>query len=98
MTNGPDLAIFRRFGELNMTALFSLQAEILQLESDYRRQCDLDSKSGHTSEAEYATYFHSLHRSKSVNGDQIRLLDALQVKLAAYSAWNPHLQSDILKQ
>ncbi|KAK4144941.1 uncharacterized protein C8A04DRAFT_11026 [Dichotomopilus funicola] len=38
MRNGPDLAIFRRFGELNLMSLLSLQAEILQLESDYLSQ------------------------------------------------------------
>ncbi|KAH6630608.1 hypothetical protein B0J18DRAFT_421686 [Chaetomium sp. MPI-SDFR-AT-0129] len=86
MKNGSDLAIFRRFGELNMMSLLSLQAEILQLESDYRHHCELDNQSTNKSEAEYAMYFRSLHESRCTSGEQIRLLDALQVKLAAYNS------------
>ncbi|KAH7121756.1 hypothetical protein B0J13DRAFT_628896 [Dactylonectria estremocensis] len=81
---GKDLAIFRRFDELNMMTLLSTQAEILHLESQYNRQCDQDSRSSNQSEAEYSTYFRSLHQSRDSGGEQARLLDALQIKLGVY--------------
>jgi len=85
MTNGRDLAIFRRFDDLNISSLLSLQAEIMHLESEYNRRCDQDSGSSDAAEAEYSTYFRSLHRSRDTNGEQIQLLDTLQTKLSSYS-------------
>ncbi|KAM6513640.1 hypothetical protein FALCPG4_016022 [Fusarium falciforme] len=84
MEKGKDLAIFRRFDELNIMNLLSMQAEILHLESQYNRQCDQDSRSNDHSEAEYSTYFRSLHQSRDSGGEQAGLLDALQTKLSAY--------------
>ncbi|KAH7121593.1 hypothetical protein EDB81DRAFT_861508 [Dactylonectria macrodidyma] len=84
MGQGKDLAIFRRFDHLNMMTLLSMQAEILHLESQYNRQCDQDSRSRNESEAEYSTYFRSLHQSRESDGEQVRLLDALQAKLGTY--------------
>ena len=85
MTGGKDLAILRRFDELSILSLLSLQAEILHLESQYNRQCERDGVSNDASEAEYSTYFRALHKSREANGEQIRLLDEIQLKVSAYS-------------
>lgn len=41
-----DLAIFRRFGELNMLNLLSLQAELIELQGRYKRICEIDDTKG----------------------------------------------------
>lgn len=42
MTEDPGLAIFRRFGALNMQNLLYLQAELVQLEDELKEQSQLD--------------------------------------------------------
>jgi hypothetical protein len=46
MGKSDELAIFRRFNDVNMLSLLSLQAEILELRDDLYDVCGDDEQSG----------------------------------------------------
>jgi hypothetical protein len=78
----PELAIFRRFGVLNMQRALHLQAELMHLEEELERQVAVDLAENPL----YAKDWWSLSRS-SDNGDekQLRKLFEVGAKLKEYS-------------
>ena len=46
MAREQDLAVSRRFGFVNIISLLSLQAEVQELQEDFRDQCKEDTTSG----------------------------------------------------
>ncbi len=82
MTRDKSTAIFRRFDDLTLLNLLSLQAEIVDLQKHFRLQCELDDNSKVGNEKEYSQYFLKLHNS---DGDQLRKLREIGEKIQKYS-------------
>jgi hypothetical protein len=75
----PDTAIFRRFGSLNTLVLLSLQAKLINLESDFEEFCKKDDCSDVAEEKKYSTNFKALHASKgSTTGSKDAQLQKLE--------------------
>ena len=82
MSDDKDIAIFRRFDDLNLLSLLSLQAEILELRQSLRRTCLLDDIHGQENEKKYSGNFKS---SRDNNSEQYRMIGVLRHKLKDYS-------------
>jgi len=82
MARDKSMAIFRRFDDLTMLNLLSLQAEIVDLQKHLQLQCELDDTSRVGDEKEYSQYFLKLHKS---DGDQLRKLRVIGEKIQKYS-------------
>lgn len=63
MARENNLAIFRRFDEINLLQLMSLQAEIVELKSLFETGCQQDDEAG----LMYSKSFHELRRSQPRN-------------------------------
>jgi hypothetical protein len=83
MGHYPEIAIFRRFGPLNMLNLLSLQAELVDLEVQFRDLWDEDEHSGDPSEELYSTYFRELRNSE--DSVHYNMLLEIRKKLDEYS-------------
>jgi hypothetical protein len=82
-----EAAIFRRFSDLNMWCLLSLQAEILELQVELRDIWHEDSTSTDPRDKQLCNYFHQLRNSNgSKNDAQFRMMKKLRKKLWEYSA------------
>jgi hypothetical protein len=82
MGRSSDLAIFRRFSDLNMLSLLSLQAELVDLRADFYNICDDDERGGE----EFSRSFSKLLESKDAdNNFQHEKLVEIRAKLADYS-------------
>jgi hypothetical protein len=83
MGHYPEAAILRSFGSLNMLNLLSLQAELVDLEVQFRDIWVDDDNSPDDSEKQYSTSFRQLHHS----GDsiQFKMLLDIRKKLSEYS-------------
>jgi hypothetical protein len=85
---GPnsEVAIFRRFGSLNMFSLLSMQAELTELE---RRFTDIyldDSASDIEPVKHFCRNFVKLRASEGTEHDlQLQMLESIKTKLAEYS-------------
>ncbi|RDL37957.1 uncharacterized protein BP5553_05390 [Venustampulla echinocandica] len=85
MSQDANIAIFRRFQELNMLRLLSLQAEIFDLQGHFQFQCQSDDSSNDPLEVQYSRYFLELRKSgKSASGHQWQMLTELGIKLDEY--------------
>ena len=82
MSDDKDIAIFRRFDDLNLLSLLSLQAEILELRQSLRRTCLLDDIHGQEDEKKYSSNFKL---SRDNNSEQYKRIEALRLKLKDYS-------------
>lgn len=82
MSHDKDIAIFRRFDDLNLLSLLSLQAEILELRQSLRRTCLLDDTHGQENEKKYSSNFKL---SRDDNSEQHRRIEVLRQKLRDYS-------------
>ena len=82
MSDDKDVAIFRRFDDLNLLSLLSLQAEILELRQSLRRTCLLDDTHGDEHEKNYASNFKL---SRDHESEQHKSIGALRQKLKNYS-------------
>lgn len=82
MSRDKSIAIFRRFDDVSMLYLLSLQAEIVELKKQFSLQCELDDSSRVGNEKEFSQYFLSLHTSK---GNQFRSLRKIGDKVQKYS-------------
>ncbi|KAF2144253.1 uncharacterized protein K452DRAFT_223706 [Aplosporella prunicola CBS 121167] len=86
---GPytEVAIFRRFGSLNMINLLFLQAELVELERKYKDIYLFDAKGAPGIPAQpFSHNFKSLRESdKTTNHEQLDMLKEIQLKLAAYN-------------
>lgn len=81
----PEAAIFRRFGPLAMLNLLSLQAELVDLELEFRRIRSTDDTSNDPTERNFSSYFKDLHMSEGGNNArQYQLLMKIRHKLKEY--------------
>jgi DNA-binding HxlR family transcriptional regulator len=87
----PEVAIFRRFGALNMENLLLLQAELQDLEIRLRELQKADLESGHVDRTNYSRDWYTLKESgDSVaepgnDGQQWALMLEIRDKLKEYS-------------
>lgn len=63
MARENNLAIFRRFDEINLLQLMALQAEIVELKSRFEASCQQDDAAG----LMHSKSFHELRRSQRRN-------------------------------
>lgn len=88
MLMGPntEVAIFRRFGSLNMFNLLFMQAELMELERKFTTACLDDAASDINAVKEYCRNFVKLRKSdQHENKDQLQLLQTIRQKLQDYS-------------
>lgn len=83
MCHYPETAIFRRFGALNMLNLLSLQAELIDLQVQFRDIWVEDDASVDLDEKDYSTYFRKLVKSET--SLQYEMLLEARKKLQEYS-------------
>ncbi|KAG9744648.1 hypothetical protein KCU73_g8084, partial [Aureobasidium melanogenum] len=78
-----ETAIFRRFGALNAITLLSLQAELIDLQVQFRDIWAEDDRSNDPDEQQFSTYFRKLRES----GDSIQyeMLQEIRAKLREYN-------------
>lgn len=57
MGKEKNVAIFRRFDDLNILCLLSLQAEIVQLEKEFKMECIADDTTRLPPASEYSSNF-----------------------------------------
>lgn len=84
--NRPEMSMYRRFGSLNALNLLYLQAELISLEEDLRKQQMEDHRSNHPNKIKYATNWRQL-RASHLNGDtqQLDLITKIRETLMIYS-------------
>jgi hypothetical protein len=82
MSDDKDVAIFRRFDDLNFLSLLHLQAEILELRQSLYRTRLLDDYHGTEEEKDYSGNFKL---SRDSNSRQHEIIQALTGKLKGYS-------------
>ena len=90
MGHYPEAAVFRRFGALNMLNLLSLQAELVDLQVQFRDLWAEDDVSTDLSEKQFSTYFRVLRNSE--NSLQYEKLLEIRQKLQQYSKLNNTVQ------
>ena len=90
----PEVAVFRRFGSLNMLNLMSCQAELIQLEDQYRVICEVDDTSSSETLNMLSSDFHLLRESKAPNDTQKAMLSQIRSKLFEYSTKTPSKHTD----
>ena len=87
MSSHYETAIFRRFGELNMVNLLSLQAELMDLEIQLQNIQADDELSDHPTRMQHAVDFYEMRERKEDEGDDLqwRMLLRIREKLQEYS-------------
>ncbi|CAN9171887.1 unnamed protein product [Alternaria alternata] len=80
----PEVAIFRRFGSLNALNLLSLQAELINLQVEFRDVWIEDDISTDESEKRFSSYFLQLHNAEE--SFQLKKLLEIRKKLQEYNA------------
>jgi hypothetical protein len=83
MGHYPEAAIFRRFGALNTIHLLSLQAELIDLQVQFRDICAEDDRMGDPDEQEFSTFFRKLRACE--DSLQYDMLKDIRAKLREYS-------------
>jgi hypothetical protein len=82
MGKSDNLAIFRRFNDLNMLSLLDLQAEIQSLREQLYTQCEEDSGQGR----EFSTSMKKLRESRqSSSPEHYELLLTIRERMNQYS-------------
>ena len=85
-----ETAIFRRFGELNMLNLLSLQAELTDLEIQLQSIRNEDEVSDDPVRSLYAIDFHEMSKQGDERDDQQwQMLLRIREKLQEYSITRP---------
>lgn len=103
MSKENNLAIFRRFDEINLLQLMALQAEIVELQGRFEAACQTDDAANRT----YSKSFHELRRSQQRN-EQTEHDRETSSNLHSAETINdgsigdcadasPHLQADLLE-
>jgi hypothetical protein len=82
MRDDKTLAIFRRFDDVNLMCLLSLQAEIMFLRQKFYVTSHLDNTEGSNDEPLFSANFR---KSKEQNSQQYQLLEKLKDKMMVYS-------------
>ena len=83
MSNDKDVAIFHRFDDLNILSLLALQAEIIDLEKDLRRECRIEDMMSNGPDPVY--YSENFKLSREGNSEQYRKLTDIRNRLKEYS-------------
>ncbi|KAK4565360.1 hypothetical protein LTR86_003977 [Recurvomyces mirabilis] len=87
MGRNPQVAIFRRFGALNMLNLLYLQAELSELERKFETAYLDDAVSNKANVREFCKSMVALRNSENgPNGDQLEQFLVIQDKLEKYNA------------
>lgn len=84
MGRDGEYAVFRKFSSLNMLNLMSMQAELVQLEHDYKLA--LRRKETGVRGVQLAGSFKDLHSAK--NSELERVLTLIKLKLEEYSKFS----------
>lgn len=77
-----NVAIFRRFDDLSILCLLSLQAEIVQLEKEFKIECSADDANGQYPASEYSSNFLLARKNSS---EQHTKLKAIRDLIREYS-------------
>ena len=77
-----DIAIFRRFDDLNILCLLSLQAEIVQREKEFKIECYADDTNGRGQAPKYSSNFRL---ARDNNSDQHVKLKVIRELVREYS-------------
>jgi hypothetical protein len=77
MGEEKSIAIFRRFDDLSILCLLSLQAEIVQLEKEFRTDCVADALSGHFPASSYCRNFKLSRDASSTQFIKLKDIKAL---------------------
>lgn len=86
MDPNTEVAIFRRFGSLNMFNLLFMQAELMELERKFTTACLDDAASDIDTVKEYCNNLIKLRISdQQENKDQLQMLQIIGQKLQEYS-------------
>lgn len=96
MTNATNLMIFRRFNNLNVFNLLSLQAELVDLQEQLQERWELDDTSTDESQQQHSNFFKLLREpiGNQENKAQWNLLLKIREVLSQYSvAENPCMES-----
>ncbi|PVH87646.1 hypothetical protein DL98DRAFT_649265 [Cadophora sp. DSE1049] len=82
-----DLGVYRRFGELNVSNILQLQAELVYLEKELKILIRLDDQSGDPIRSQYSKSAETLHKSVQGNDSpQWRKTLEVREKLKEYNA------------
>ena len=85
MTNHPETSCLRGFKALSFQNLLYLQAELVQLETDYEKLAVVDRASGHPKRSLYEKSYRLLSQSqKDGNDDQYQKFLQIRAKLKEY--------------
>lgn len=88
MSKEKDVAIFRRFDELNILSLLALQAEIIDLENDLSLEWRLEDALSHESEQKQSNPVlnsENFWQSRKNNSVPYQKINDLRNKLKEYS-------------
>ncbi|KAK9548134.1 hypothetical protein V6Z79_008954 [Aspergillus fumigatus] len=86
MATYSEAAIFRKFSDLNMWCLLSLQAEIVDLWVELRAIWHKDATSTDPTDKLLCNYFRQLRNSNGSNNEgQLRMMNKLRKKLREYN-------------
>lgn len=98
MCRERNLAIFRRFDEINLLQLMALQAEIVELQGRFEASCQEDDAAG----LMYSRSFHELRRTQQrderIDPDEETSSNVHSQETITEASANPstHLQSNLL--
>ena len=92
MGKEKDIAIFRRFDDLNILSLLSLQAEIVQLEKEFQIECAADELGGRQPALQFSSNFQLSRESHS---EQTRRLQAIKSLVKEYSTFREGMDERI---
>lgn len=84
MEGDRNLAIFRRFDDISVLRLLSLQAEILELRAQFDFQCKKNDISPNTKKQEYSRSFAALRLGEQQGEEQARVQTLMFSKLDEY--------------
>lgn len=88
MSNEKDVAIFRRFDELNLLSLLALQAGIIDLEKDLHHEWRIEDTISHESKQQQSNRvldYENFKQSRESNSPQYQKINVLRHKLKEYS-------------
>lgn len=90
MGNEKEAAIFRRFDDLNILSLLALQAEIIDLDKDLRRECRIDDllsngQQPQQQQPDPLVNSENFKQSRESDSAQYRKIKELRHKLKEYS-------------
>lgn len=91
MSNEKEVAVFRRFDDLNILSLLALQAEIIDLDKDLRREFRIADMTSNGSQHQPQQQSDAIHRSENFklsresNSAQYQKIKDLRSRLKEYS-------------